>query len=118
MTTTELIALLKENEFGASGRPRKISFRTKDAFMAEPKIMASSTGDGICGPEITLYLEPKRIYREIRSNGDKIRAMTDEHLAGAIDCPLPREKCPKSKCPDCCCYTCKLNWLQQEVQDD
>lgn len=57
MTTTELIELLKEVEFGASGRPREISFDHKDEFISSPEIAISMTGDGIAGAELTLELK-------------------------------------------------------------
>ena len=63
MTTTELIELLKSVEFGASGRPREISFSVKDdslkedLYLSDPEIKINSTGDGIAGAELTLSLE-------------------------------------------------------------
>ncbi len=60
MTTSELIKELKRIEFGASGRPREISFQVPSkakAFIYEPIIKVSSTGDGIAGAEVTLELE-------------------------------------------------------------
>lgn len=57
MTTTELIELLKQYEKGASGRSREISFKVGRKFIFEPNITVDSTGDGICGAEITLKLK-------------------------------------------------------------
>lgn len=56
MTTTELIKLLQSVEKGASDRSREISFKIGDVFMYEPDIEISSTGDGICGAEVTLSI--------------------------------------------------------------
>lgn len=60
MTTTELIELLKRVEFGASGRPRKISFiieSDEEFYIDEPEITKDSTGDGIAGAELTLRIK-------------------------------------------------------------
>lgn len=59
MTTTELIKLLQKVEFGASGRPREVSFKVPSkfkTFIPEPEIIIDGTGDGIAGAEITLKL--------------------------------------------------------------
>ena len=56
MTTTDLIRILKQNEFGgASGRPREISFVTEAGYIFEPDIVVDSTGDGLV-TEICLRL--------------------------------------------------------------
>ena len=70
MNTTKLIELLKSVEFGASGRPREISFSIPftidehaehepgdDIYLSSPTIQIESTGDGIAGAELTLRLE-------------------------------------------------------------
>ena len=62
MNTTELIERMKQLEYGASGRPREISFRIprrngKHIYLSSPEIHVDSTGDGIAGAEITLRLE-------------------------------------------------------------
>ena len=57
MTTTQLIELLKSVEFGASGRAREISFDIEKRFLPEPEIKISSTGDGICGAQLTLRID-------------------------------------------------------------
>lgn len=64
MTTTELIKLLEENEIGGiSKRPREISFSIPGlGVLGDPEITISSTGDGICGPEITLEINGGRLY--------------------------------------------------------
>ena len=64
MNTTELIELLQEHEFGASGRPREISFATLGGYHAEPDISLNSTGDGIAGAEICLSLTSGKLYKE------------------------------------------------------
>lgn len=65
MTTTELIELLKENEFGgATGRPREISFCFRDMMIGDPDIRVFSTGDGLV-TDIDLELvqeDDERIY--------------------------------------------------------
>lgn len=49
MTTTELIKLLQDREFGgATGRPREISFYINDSFfIPDPKIEVCGSGDGL-----------------------------------------------------------------------
>ena len=55
MTTTDIIKLLKDNEYGAiSHKPREISLTINGKYMPNPSIALSSTGDGIAGPEIDL----------------------------------------------------------------
>ena len=58
MNTTELIEMLKSVEFGASGRPREISFsfNSEEIFFPSPDISISGTGDGIAGAELSLEL--------------------------------------------------------------
>lgn len=56
MNTTKLIELLRKVEFGASGRPREISFVSDDFHYTDPVIEIDSTGDGIAGAELTLKL--------------------------------------------------------------
>jgi hypothetical protein len=61
MTTTELIKLLKNIEFGASNRPRTISITyDKDKYLFEPNIEILSTGDGICGAEVNLKISKNK----------------------------------------------------------
>lgn len=76
MTTTELIELLKQHEFGASGRPREISLSicpllldTTDVDMTDiedqmnlmlydnHEIKVSGGGDGIAGAQLDLRIE-------------------------------------------------------------
>lgn len=55
MTTTDLIKILNDNEYGAiSHKPRNISLTINGKYMPDPSITLSSTGDGIAGPEIDL----------------------------------------------------------------
>lgn len=64
MTTTDLIELLKKNEFGgATGRPREISFKYKNQFLACPEVVVNSTGDGLI-TEITLELINGDLYND------------------------------------------------------
>ena len=65
MNTTELIQLLRENEFGgASGRPRKVSVTVNGRYIPEPEIFVDSTGDGIAGAEICLGIHRGAKQRE------------------------------------------------------
>lgn len=55
MTTTDLIKILSDYEYGAiSRKPRNISLTINGKYMPDPRIALSSTGDGIAGPEIDL----------------------------------------------------------------
>lgn len=49
------------------------------------------------------------------TNADRVRKMTDKELAFVLMCPYQTE-------PDQCnkknCFTCVLEWLQREVEDD
>lgn len=66
MTTTDLIKLLQENEIGGiSKRPREISLTVNGRLMPNPEIKLSSTGDGICGPEINLDVDGELWEKEI-----------------------------------------------------
>lgn len=64
MTTTELIKILKDNEFGgASGRPREINFYINSKhYILEPEIIVDSTGDGLF-TEITLNLKTGKEFK-------------------------------------------------------
>lgn len=58
MTTTELIKILQDNEKGGiSHKPRNISLCINGQYMPNARISLSSTGDGVCGPEIDLDIE-------------------------------------------------------------
>lgn len=52
-----------------------------------------------------------------KTNGDRIRAMTDEELmmfiedTGIAGCPNPSMSCRSS------CHDCILNWLKQPAED-
>lgn len=59
MTTTELIKLLQDLEFGGSGRPREISFFVGKKFIPNPDIKFEGSGDGIAGAELCLRLIKK-----------------------------------------------------------
>lgn len=54
------------------------------------------------------------------TNGDKIRAMSDEELAVTLMCPndmgMSDIECDKSD--DCNCAQCLYAWLKQEVKTD
>lgn len=55
----------------------------------------------------------KETEKQSKTNGDKIRAMTDEELAeslsGSVACSHV------TRCLDTSCYECTLRWLKQEV---
>lgn len=52
-----------------------------------------------------------------RTNGDHIRAMTDEELAKFMhDCP-PTKQGSICLCPSEKCDNCWLDWLNQEIQE-
>ena len=65
MTTTELIKLLKDHEFGgATGRPREISFSFRGMLIGGPDIEVAGTGDGLV-TDIDLKLiqeDDNRVY--------------------------------------------------------
>ena len=52
------------------------------------------------------------------TNGDRIRAMTDEELAkvlsGTVLC-VPEGRCHRN--PKASCYECWTNWLKQPVEE-
>lgn len=59
MTTTELIRLLESVEFGASGRPREITFWKNGKILIDGKdnLTISSAGDGCAGAELSLEID-------------------------------------------------------------
>ena len=65
MTTTELIKILQDHEKGAiSHKSREISLTINGRYMINPQIKVSSTGDGICGPEIDLDINGEWLESE------------------------------------------------------
>ena len=93
MTTTELIALLKKNEFGGStGRPREISFRFRDMMIADPDIEVVGTGDGLI-TDIELELVQEDNSRIYFSDGEEYEDLlmrykalgTPEEIEAVID---------------------------------
>lgn len=71
MTTTDLIKLLQEHELGGiSKRPREISLTVNGKYMPNPEITLSSTGDGICGPEISLDIDGEMWEIEEQQSSD------------------------------------------------
>lgn len=70
MTTTKLIELLKQNEFGgATGRPREISFTVNGRFIPEPTISVNSSGDGLFS-ELGLELRSEKEYEETEEDDE------------------------------------------------
>lgn len=57
MTTTELIKLLKNVEFGASGRAREISITVNGIFIPKPNFKINGTNDGCAGAGLNLLIE-------------------------------------------------------------
>ena len=65
ITTTELIKILQDNEMGGiTHKPRKISLTVNGRYLPEPQITISSTGDGICGPEIDFDVDGEWVEPE------------------------------------------------------
>ena len=50
----------------------------------------------------------------VKTNGDRIRAMSDEELANQIECPY--DNVPEL-CYHSTCYDCVLKWLKQPVEE-
>ena len=76
MNTMQFKDLIWKNEYGGiSGKPRAISWEIKDKSGTEvyldedTEVEVASTGDGICGPEITLRLttDKRVLIPEIQS---------------------------------------------------
>lgn len=61
-------------------------------------------------------------FKAYMTNGDKIRAMTDEELCAFILDKQEKGHCFNNKCyhndPDKGCDDCTLEWLKQEVAHD
>ena len=59
-----------------------------------------------------------------QTNGDRIRAMTDEELANFLfplgSCPIIADGLPFNESADCAddCEKCWLDWLKKEVESD
>ena len=53
--------------------------------------------------------------RKKQTNGDRIRAMTDEELAMLLQPTCPVGQCPGKSPHDC--YDCWLDYLKQEVSE-
>lgn len=87
----------------------KLYVKRQDSITSEERI-ALINMLGVIVTEITA--PPK-------SNGDKIRAMTDEELAHEIN-GIDRRICNKVEIceKDINCYACRLEWLKQEVSED
>ena len=56
-----------------------------------------------------------RFCNEPQTNGDRIRAMTDEELAMLLQPTCPSRVCRDEPPHDC--YKCWLDWLKQEVDN-
>ena len=72
MTTTDLIKILKDTEYGAiTHKSRNISLTINGKYMPDPRITLSSTSDGIAGPEIDLDIDGE-FFEEQQPCEDKI----------------------------------------------
>lgn len=80
MTTTELIEILRKNEFGgASGRPREVSFCAGDRIISTDGIEVTGSGDGLI-TELDLSLpdaEPTAPPEIIRCRNCKYAEIAD-----------------------------------------
>lgn len=60
----------------------------------------------------------QEVKRRVRTNADRIRAMTDEELAEFIHSTLDSVWCPPEEMPcDRDCISCWLAWLQQPHEE-
>ncbi len=83
MTTTELIKILQEHECGGiSHEPREISLTVNGMFMPSPCITLSSTGDGICGPEISFDVDGDMWMDRLI---EKIKGKASQSIEGGSD---------------------------------
>lgn len=57
---------------------------------------------------------------KVVTNADRIRAMSDQELAGVIMCPMEfngiKDLCAKN--PGHTCVECSLKWLQEPVEEE
>ena len=62
----------------------------------------------------------KDCENKVFTNADRIRAMSDEELAGVIMCPMEfngiKDLCAKN--PGHTCVECSLQWLQEPAKED
>lgn len=83
-------------------------------------ISQRTMNDIISAESRMIFDKSKEIAAEIteppKSNGDRIRQMTDEELALEIRSSICEkvENCEN----DLNCYKCRLEWLKQEVSED
>lgn len=52
-----------------------------------------------------------------QTNGDRIRAMTDEELAKYIIVMAKDDYCDRKNCTGRPCWRCRLEWLEKEAKD-
>lgn len=59
---------------------------------------------------------------EVLTNADHIRGMTDEELAGVIDCTIGEgmacDSAPHTEYGSAICKECRLNWLKQPYKNE
>lgn len=53
---------------------------------------------------------------KVRTNGNRIRKMTDEELAESLSGSVPCRYI--TSCLDTSCYECTLKWIKQEVHEN
>ena len=72
----------------------------------------------ICGECGDIALNCSNRIIAAQTNGDRIRAMTDEEFVKELnrhfDCPPIQSR----NCPDIPCDECWLNWLKQPAKED
>jgi hypothetical protein len=61
------------------------------------------------------YRDGEKVINKPMTNGDRIRAMTDEELTAVIVCPYD---CDSDMCSNGTCFDCCMNWLQRPVKED
>ena len=100
ITTTELIKLLQDNELGGiSHKPRKISLTVNGRYLSNPQITLSSTGDGICGPEIDLDVDGEWLKPDLCENARKAIKTLKENLCSMCAYGSPNmESCDIRSC--------------------
>lgn len=59
-------------------KPREISFSIPGlGVLGDPEITISGTGDGICGPEITLEINGERLYEYTEEDAIKLQGESE-----------------------------------------
>ena len=89
-----------------------ITVKRKAGAVQVAKVYSKSAYENVIVPALNLYT-----HRNIKTNADRIRSMSDEELAKFVDgrrvCP-PAGECPKVFGGDC--VDCWLEWLQKPAE--